>query len=101
MREFSKNWTNPVMGTDLIIFLAVSVLCPIRTRNIAPVIESDQVLFQNGHPSSNLNYRIPVIAIGPLNHTLVAVVEQISGGTSTTLPVNIVYRYSEDFGTNW
>ncbi|XP_063722183.1 sialidase-1-like [Symsagittifera roscoffensis] len=82
----------------LVCFLAIKVAFP---RDLNPVLVYDVTVMQNGFPQSGLNYRIPVVAIGPLNGTLVVVLEQRLGGTSDGVPKNIAYKYSEDNGITW
>ena len=82
----------------LVCFLAIKVALPL---DLNPVLVYDVTVMQNGFPQSGLNYRIPVVAVGPLNGTLVVVVEQRLGGTSDGIPKNIAYKYSEDNGITW
>ena len=72
-----------------------------KATYLSPVLVYDATVMQNGLPQSWLNYRIPVVAVGPLNGTLVVVVEQRLGGTGDGVPKNIAYKYSEDNGITW
>ena len=73
----------------------------IEARDFAPALIWDKVMFENGQPSSEHNYRVPVMAIGPLNNTLVVFVEDRLHGAVDSQPKNIVYRYSQDLGNTW
>ena len=82
----------------IFIFAAIEYT---KATYLSPVLVYDVTVMQNGLPQSWLNYRIPVVAAGPLNSTLVVVVEQRLGGTSDEVPKNIAYKYSEDNGITW
>ncbi len=82
----------------VVLVLAITVK---DARMINPDVLSDRVVFQNGIPFSYQNYRIPVLAFGPLNQTLVVVVEERLYGTGDYQPKNIAYKYSDDFGITW
>ena len=83
------------------VIIVLHICSTSLSRNFTPAVVYDALVFQNGHPFSYQNYRIPVLAVGPVNQTLVVVVEQRLFGTGDHQPKNIVYKYSEDFGITW
>ena len=87
--------------SNFLIFLVFLQFVSIFTRDISPVVVYDVMVMKNKLPESVAEYRIPILAIGPLDNTLVMFAEARLTSSSDHSPKNIVYKYSTDNGFTW
>lgn len=92
---------DPEKGCFFCIFFFFFQLGSIWTREINPVVVYDVMVMKNELPETVHEYRIPILAIGPLENTLVMFAEARLGSSSDYASKNIVYRYSTDKGFTW
>jgi len=94
----------PIFYKLFLLVITVVFFQPIISRGVNeldPVLSYEVTVMQNGIENRNANYRIPVLAIGPINRTLFVAVEERLGGNGDYNPKNIAYKYSEDNGITW
>ena len=85
----------------LFLFLCFFVLGAFESREMNPVVVFDVMVMKNELPETVHEYRIPIMAIGPIDSTLVMFAEARLGSSSDYAAKKIVYRYSTDDGFTW
>ena len=91
------------MDLGKLIILIVTSCCfqLISGTEINPVVVYDVMVMKNELPKSVHEYRIPILATGPIDNTLVLFAEARLGSSADYAPKNIVSKYSTDNGFTW
>ena len=84
-----------------LLYVSVLLLSGIRPRELDPVVVYDVMVMKNNLPEYVQEYRIPIMALGPINNTLVMFAEARLASSSDQSPKNIVYKYSTNNGFTW
>ena len=72
-----------------------------QARDLEPVVVYEVMVMKNRLPESVAMYWIPIMAIGPIDSTLVLFAEARLASSNDFSTKNLVYKYSSDNGFTW